>query len=318
MTKSQEGKMGALLRNSVLIMFVWLMLAGACFGKQVYLSDGSIIDCESFWRHGDQVVVKINRDTVLEFARNEIDTRRTFVNAGKKSRHVRHKKSAGTVLSARAATPAAKDETAHAPSVSQVPAAAPAANPVPTPAPQPSLATEETVQPEAAQPTSAAPSSTPDMAESAPQGQQAAKMMADAIKNKDPELLKKALEAQQTAIPKNIAPSAGSVFIFLLVLGAVSLLIIVALWVVFQKAGESGWKSLVPIYNIYILLMISGVPGWWLILLFIPVVGLVVHLLVMLALAGKFGKGALFGIGLFLLPMFFYPLLAFGGAQYER
>jgi hypothetical protein len=44
----------------------------------------------------------------------------------------------------------------------------------------------------------------------------------------------------------------------------------------------------------------------------------VVHLLVMLALAGKFGKGALFGIGLFLLPMFFYPLLAFGGAQYER
>jgi len=309
--------MGALLRISVLIMFVWLMLAGACFGKQVYLSDGSIIDCESFWRHGDQVVVKINRDTVLKFARNEIDERRTFVKARKKTRHVRHKKSAGAVLSPRAATPAGKDETAHAPSVPQTPAAVPAANPAPTPA-QPPPATKETVQPEVAQPTTAAPSSAPDKAESVQQGQQAAEMMAAAIKNKDPELMKKAMEAQNAANPQVNALFAGSFFIFLLVLGAISLLIIVALWVIFEKAGESGWKSLVPIYNIYILLLISGMPGWWLIMFFIPVVGIVFSLLLMLALAKKFGKGALFGIGLFLLPMFFYPLLAFGGSQYER
>ena len=317
MTRSQEGKMGALLRISVLIMFVWLMLAGACFGKQVYLSDGSIIDCESFWRHGDQVVVKINRDTVLKFARNEIDERRTFVKARKKTRHVRHKKPAGAVLSHRAATPAGKNETAHAPSVPQAPAAVPAANPAPAPA-QPPPAAEETVQPEAAQPTTAAPSSAPDKAESVQQGQQAAEMMAAAIKNKDPELLKKAMEAQNTANPQVNALFAGSFFIFLLVLGAISLLIIVALWVIFEKAGESGWKSLVPIYNIYILLLISGMPGWWLIMFFIPVVGIVFSLLLMLALAKKFGKGALFGIGLFLLPIFFYPLLAFGGSQYER
>jgi len=142
-------------------------------------------------------------------------------------------------------------------------------------------------------------------------------MMADAIKNKDPELLKKALEAQQAVNPEVNAPSAGSVVTILLVLGAVGLLIIVALWVVFKKAGQAGWKSLVPIYNMYILLLIAGVPGWWLIMLFIPLVGLVFHLLAMLALAGKFGKGTLFGIGLFFLPIIFYPLLAFGGARHE-
>jgi len=151
----------------------------------------------------------------------------------------------------------------------------------------------------------------------APQGQPAADMMADAIKNHDPELLKKALEAQQAANPGGNAPSAGSVVTILLVLGALSLFIIIAMWIVFAKAGQAGWKSLVPIYNIYILYVIAGVPGWWLILLLIPLVGLVFYLLAMLALAKKFGKGTLFGIGLLILPIIFYPLLAFGGARYE-
>lgn len=302
--------MSAILRNSVLVMFVWLMLAGICFGKQVYLSDGSMIDCESFWRRGDKVVVKINRDTMLEFARSEIDERRTFVKAVKKPRKVKRKKIAAAAVSAKAATTAGAAEVSPAP-----PAAAPATNPPPAPV-QASPAAEPTVQPEAAQPSAAVPAPAPDQA-AAPQAQQAADMMADAIKNKDPELLKQALEAQQAANPGGNAPSTGSIVTILLVLGALSLFIIIAMWVVFTKAGQAGWKSLIPIYNIYILLVIAGVPGWWLILLLIPLVGLVFHLLAMLALAKKFGKGTLFGIGLFILPIVFYPLLAFGGARYE-
>jgi hypothetical protein len=104
---------------------------------------------------------------------------------------------------------------------------------------------------------------------------------------------------------------------FLLTLLVVCLLLVVSTWVVFEKAGESGWKSLVPFYNTYILLIIAGKPGWWLLLLLVPVVNVVFYLLAMLSLAEKFGKGALFGIGLWLLPMFFFPILAFGGAQYE-
>lgn len=269
--------MGTLLRNSVLVMFVWLMLAGICFGKQVYLSDGSMIDCESFWRRGDKVVVKINRDTVLEFARSEVDERRTFVKAVKKPRPVKRKKIAATAATAKAATLAGATEAASSPSVAPAPV-------------QPPPAAEPTVQPEVAQPSAAAPAPAPDQA-AVPQGQPAADMMADAVKNQDPELLKKALEAQQAANPEVSAPSAGSVVTILLALGAISLLIIVAMWVVFTKAGQAGWKSLVPIYNIYILLLIAGVPGWWLILLLIPLVGLVFHLLAMLALAKNSAKG---------------------------
>ncbi len=47
-------------------------------------------------------------------------------------------------------------------------------------------------------------------------------------------------------------------------------------WVVFTKAGEERWKSLIPIYNLYVLLRIVGRPGWWLILYLIPIVNVVV------------------------------------------
>ena len=280
--------MNAFLRNMVLIMFVWLLLAGVCLGKQVYLKDGGIIDCESFTRRGDMVIVKINRDTVVEFARNEIDTRRTFRETGKKSHRARQIKPVGAVMPQSAATPVVA-VPAPAPVAPQAPAPAPAVNPVPPPAPAPPPAANETVQPEPAQTASVDTSSPPDKAE---------------------------LE-QRSAMPQQNVPSPGMSFKFLLILLVVSLFIVVSMWVVFEKAGESGWKSLVPFYNMYILLIISGKPGWWLLLLFIPVVSIVFYLLAMLTLAEKFGRGALFGVGLCFLPMIFFPMLAFGGSQYE-
>ncbi len=39
---------------------------------------------------------------------------------------------------------------------------------------------------------------------------------------------------------------------------AFAILSIVGLWKVFTKAGEQGWKSLIPIYNSYILFKIAG------------------------------------------------------------
>ena len=308
--------MAVLVRNSALIMFVWLMLAGVCFGKQVFMRDGSIIDCQSFWRHGDKVVVKINRDTVLEFARSEVDTRRTFHKPGNKSHLVRHKKSAVAVPVAAAATPAAQDRAAQAAPVRQEAAPAPAENPQPSPAQAPPAAAP-TVQTEAAQTPPVAPSSSPAQAESAAQDQQSVDMEASAPKKKQSEVLKKTLEVENVAMAQNNALSPETALIILVVLLAIGLLLVISLWVLFTKAGEAGWKSLVPIYNLYVLLKISDVPGWWLIMLFIPIIQLVFHILLMLALAKKFGKGTLFAIGLFFLPIIFYPLLAFGGAQYE-
>jgi hypothetical protein len=162
-------------------------------------------------------------------------------------------------------------------------------------------------QPEAAAP--ALPESPPDKAEAEQNSKKAAEMMAEAIQNKDPELLKKAIELQRQNKERR--------FRFLMLFLVVALLITVSLWVIFVKAGHAGWKSLVPFYNVYILLEISGQPWWFFILFFIPLVGTVIYLLAMLGMANKFGRGVLFGVGLWLLPMFFFPVLAFGGSEYE-
>jgi hypothetical protein len=112
--------------------------------------------------------------------------------------------------------------------------------------------------------------------------------------------------------------SSGFPVVVLLISLAVTLLILAAYWVLYERAGQAGWKSLIPFYNMYILMEISGKPGWWLSLLFIPLVGVVIYLLAMLSLAKKFGRSELFGVGIFLLPMIFLPLLAFGDSKYER
>lgn len=88
-------------------------------------------------------------------------------------------------------------------------------------------------------------------------------------------------------------------------------------WKIFVKAGREGWKSIIPIYNTYVLLEIVGRPGWWLILFFIPFVNFVIAIIVIIDLAKSFGKGVGFGIGLILLGFIFVPILAFGDATYQ-
>ncbi|MBL9215108.1 MAG: hypothetical protein JNG83_06495 [Opitutaceae bacterium] len=97
---------------------------------------------------------------------------------------------------------------------------------------------------------------------------------------------------------------------------AVIIFFVAAIWKVFVKAGQPGWAAIIPIYNIYILLKIAGRPGWWLLLLLIPLVNLVVSIMVGIDVAKAFGKGAGFGVGLALLGFIFYPILGFGSATY--
>lgn len=92
---------------------------------------------------------------------------------------------------------------------------------------------------------------------------------------------------------------------------AVIILTIVAMWRVFRKANQPGWASLIPIYNFYVLLKIGGKPGWWLILMFIPIVNIFIVIATMIGVANRFGKGMGFGLGLTFLAPVFFPLLAF-------
>ncbi len=119
------------------------------------------------------------------------------------------------------------------------------------------------------------------------------------------------LTAQQTT------SSDGSMgTIAMLVWLAICATVIAGVWRVFTKAGEPGWGVLIPIYNFYLLCRIAQRPGWWLILMFIPVVNLAVGIVLSIDIARHFGKGAGFGVGLAFLGIVFYPILGFGSAEY--
>ncbi|MBV8466348.1 MAG: hypothetical protein JO218_10440 [Burkholderiales bacterium] len=101
----------------------------------------------------------------------------------------------------------------------------------------------------------------------------------------------------------------------------IQLIIIIAVfagvWKVFEKAGRKGWEGIIPIYNMYVLLLIIGKPVWWIILMFIPLVNLVIFIIVNIELAKRFGKDALYGLGLTFLGFIFFPILGFSDAQFQ-
>jgi len=97
----------------------------------------------------------------------------------------------------------------------------------------------------------------------------------------------------------------------------VILLIIISLWKIFVKAGKPGWASIVPIYNLIVLIEICCKPLWWFILLLIPFVNIIVLIILYIELAKRFGKGVGFAIGLLILPFIFFPVLAFSDAKYS-
>ena len=97
-----------------------------------------------------------------------------------------------------------------------------------------------------------------------------------------------------------------------------AVLSVIAMWVLFRKAGRGGWRSLVPGLNLYTLCDIADTSGWKFILFLIPLVGLVYYVIFSFRLARAFGKGFLFGLGLLFFPPLFMLILGFGHAKYRR
>ena len=95
------------------------------------------------------------------------------------------------------------------------------------------------------------------------------------------------------------------------------IVMIVAQWKLFSKAGKPGWASLVPVYNTVVMLEIVGRPTWWILLLLFPCTAPIILVIMAVDLAKSFGKGGGFTVGLILLGIVFFPILAFGSAQYQ-
>ena len=111
--------------------------------------------------------------------------------------------------------------------------------------------------------------------------------------------------------------SSGSGNIELFATVALTIVTLVGCWKTCEKAGKPGWAGLIPIYNLYVLVKISGNAWWWFMLFFIPVINFFATIKISIDLAGKFNKGILFGLGLTFMSFIFYPLLGFGDYQYQ-
>ena len=127
----------------------------------------------------------------------------------------------------------------------------------------------------------------------------------------------------------------------------ISILTIIAYWKVLTKANEEGWKSLIPIYNVYIMFKIAKNDGFFKYLgsfigafvlmmiasastsipeVIIGILGIVAFILYLYTfiilykmyadLAECFGKERIFALGLLFLAPIFMMILAFGDATY--
>ena len=116
------------------------------------------------------------------------------------------------------------------------------------------------------------------------------------------------------------------------------ILLVIAQWKIFTKAGEAGWKALIPIYNVYIEFKIAKMTKYFWALLIVSfglgligglipsiagvvkvisrLVALVILILHIDRLGNVFGKGLGFKLGLVFLPSIFTLILGFGSAEY--
>ena len=113
---------------------------------------------------------------------------------------------------------------------------------------------------------------------------------------------------------------------------------VIAYWKIFTKAGQPGWKSIIPIYNQYIEFriawkipymywiwlaclvagaMLGSINGW------VAYIGTIASLastiigvISLIKLAKAFGHGVGFAIGLIFLGPIFMMILGFGSSQY--
>jgi hypothetical protein len=106
--------------------------------------------------------------------------------------------------------------------------------------------------------------------------------------------------------------------IVLPVLLAFTVMMAATVWKIFTKAGEPGWKSIVPVYGAVVFMRIVGRPWWMALLLAIPFFNLFPYIMLCIDLARAFGKGPGFTGGLTFLPPVFLMILAFGDARYLR
>ena len=91
-------------------------------------------------------------------------------------------------------------------------------------------------------------------------------------------------------------------------------------WKLFIKAGEKPIYSLIPFYNLIIMMKIIKRPKWWFILLFIPVINLLMAGVIIIEILRSFGKNSNLDtlIGLVSLGTYITYINYFGSVDYVK
>ena len=326
--------MNTLCHSLLASLMITFFLFGPAEARTVYLKDGAILQAESAWRSDGKVTVLVNHEAEVTFSEGEVNLKKTF------PKHAIRKKSLHRLKKAAKAPVMAGMSSASAPTSRQLPVSNPASsakkegsgpvdavkNQMPSPgktslsvSATPSVTAQGQTKPLPDKPSLPQPAS--NSSGSAPPPVTTSAAPAQPVPPTAPESVTFPVKHPLPGTPlfdKNMA-ALPTATIFGIVAGAILLivLLIVSFWKVFEKAGQAGWKSLIPIYNYVVFLNIIDRPVWWVILLFVPVVSFIILIIMHIDLAKRFGKGALYGLGLCLLPFIFFPLLAFGDATYE-
>lgn len=130
----------------------------------------------------------------------------------------------------------------------------------------------------------------------------------------------------------------------LIVVGIIYIILLpfIAAWKLFKKAGIPGWKALIPVYNIYLMFKITGMPiiciipylaytiigyiytdyskipkNFLIIFIVLTIIYYVIDIIKQIKLGKVFGKGILFILGLIFLSPIFEIILGMGKSKYQ-
>jgi len=130
--------------------------------------------------------------------------------------------------------------------------------------------------------------------------------------------------------------------VFLLILGAFLIFFLIVQWKLFSKAGDKGWKVLIPVYGMYTQYKLFWNTRWFWIMFLLgvatsvtgtmlteetavlmtivsivaAVMSFIISIVYCVKLARSFGRAGGFAAGLIFLPVIFMPILAFSRDAY--